>query len=132
RSGRPVGPSSTGSAPSSPAEGLGDSNNTPSPASATPLSDAGGCAAVTIGTPLRSTRAVWTRPVYGPRPPLEAYPPNAPRRTAPPSACAAPSSGPRVRPGPDLPQRTDGDHRVDLRGGHRGVAEQLLHHPYIR
>ena len=36
-----------------------------------------------------------------------------------------------VRPGPHFPQCMDGDQGVDLRGGHRGVAEQLLHHPHI-
>jgi hypothetical protein len=40
-------------------------------------------------------------------------------------------SGPRVGPGPYLAQRMHGHQRVDLSGGHRCVAEQLLHHPDV-
>ena len=31
----------------------------------------------------------------------------------------------------DLAEVVDGDQGVDLRGGHRGVTEQFLHHPDI-
>ena len=41
---------------------------------------------------------------------------------------AAVTRGPGVRGGEDLAQVVDGDQRVDLRGGHRGVPEQLLDH----
>ena len=55
-----------------------------------------------------------------------------------PDAAARPGAGvgvpgrttslrPRVSSGPDFAQRVHGDHRVDLRGGHRRVAQQFLH-----
>ena len=34
---------------------------------------------------------------------------------------------PRVSFGPDFAQRVHGDHRVDLRGGHRRVSQEFLH-----
>src|ERR1700691_3544319 len=38
---------------------------------------------------------------------------------------------PGVRARVDLPELVDGHQSVDLRGGHRGVSEQLLHNPDI-
>ncbi len=38
----------------------------------------------------------------------------------------------RMGAGPDLSQRVHGDKGVDLRGGDRCVAEQLLHHTDVR
>ncbi len=39
--------------------------------------------------------------------------------------------GSRMGSGPHLAQGVHGDQRVDLRGGHRGVTQQLLHHPHV-
>src|SRR3954470_16272187 len=37
----------------------------------------------------------------------------------------------RMAGGVDLAQPVDGDQRVDLRGRHGGVPQQLLHHPHV-
>src|SRR5206468_11072634 len=42
------------------------------------------------------------------------------------------TAGPGVRREVDLPEVLLRDQRVDLRGGHAGVPQQLLHHPDVR